>query len=218
VTLTLLRGAEKRSFSPIGLELIDDFLTAAPLGPITAILDEDDGLGGFRTIASTPIITSQAVLTFPGVGRRPRPATATPTTYRARIEAPLYRPLYRATADGIVFVAGPWNDDEPATPVPTFARALLLPSFSYQFPSYTPVLRGEVVDPLGAPVTDALVIEATTGARALTDERGAFAIALRWVPPGTAQIDASDRGGRSGSILITLPDDLAHGQLIAIGP
>lgn len=223
MSIVALRGAEKRSFSPIGIELVDDFLTtpagptsAAPLGPITAVLEEDDGAGGFRTTALRSVVTSQAVLTFPRAGRRPRPAIATPTTFRVRIDAALYRPLYRATVDGILFVAQPWNDDEPAAPMPTFARAILLPAFHYQFPSSVPVLRGEVVDPLGDPVLDALVVDPGTGARALTDERGAFALALRWVPPGTATIGASDRLGRTGSITVTLPTDLEHGQLIAI--
>jgi hypothetical protein len=223
VTFVAIRGAARRLFSPIGLELVDDFLTtptslgpAMPLGPITARLDVDDGAGNFVPIDASHVITSQAVLTFPGIGRVPRPATATPTSYRVRIESPLYRPLYRATADGITFVAPPWNDDEPAALTPTFGRAILLPAFNYQFPSYTPVLRGEVVDTAGDPVPDALVIETTTGARALTDERGAFALALRWVPPGNATIDASDRFGHTGSLTVVLPADLAHGQLIAI--
>ena len=223
MTFVAIRGASRRVFSPIGLELVDDFLTtptspspAMPLGPIKAQLDIDDGAGNFIPTDASAVITSQAVLTFPGIGRTPRPSIASPTTYRVRIESPQYRPLYRATVDGITFVAPPWNDDEPASLVPTFGRAVLLPAFNYQFPSYTPLLRGEVVDTLGEPVPDALVIESTTGARALTDERGAFALALRWVPPGNATIDASDRFGHTGSISVVLPADLAHGQLIAI--
>jgi hypothetical protein len=187
-----------------------------PLGPIAAVLDVDDGAGNFIPTNATPVVTSQAVLTFPGIGRTPRPATASPILYRVRIETALYRPLYRATVDGITFSAPPWNDDEPATLVPTFGRAVLLPAFNYQFPSYTPVLRGEVVGIAGEPVPDALVIESTTGARALTDERGAFALALRWVPAGAATIDASDRFGHTGSLSVVVPTDLAHGQLIAI--
>ena len=223
MTFVAIRGASRRVFSPIGLELVDDFLTtptapspAMPLGPITAVLDVDDGAGTFVPTDASFVVTSQGVLTFPGIGRTPRPSIASPVTYRVRIESPLYRPLYRATADGITFVAPPWNDDEPASLVPTFGRAVLLPAFPYQFPSYTPVLRGEVVDTAGAPVPDARVTESTTGARALTDERGAFALALRWVPAGNATIDASDRFGHAGSIPIVVPADLAHGQLIAI--
>lgn len=223
MTYTAIRGAEKRTFSPIAIELVDDFLTtptgptsAAPLGPITAILDEDDGAGGFRVTDARAFVTSQAVVTFAGVHRRPRPALALPGLYRVRIEGELYRPLYRAVADGIQFTAPAWNDHEPATPVPTFARAVLLPSAAYPFPSYTRVLRGEVLDTTtGLPAVDALVV-AGTDSRALSDERGEFALALRWAPDGPLSITATDRAGHTGTISITLPGDLEHGQLIAI--
>lgn len=223
MTYSPIRGAEKRAFSPVGIELVDDFLTtatgptsAAPIGSITAILDEDDGAGGFRVTDARAIVTSQAVVTFPGVHRRPRPALAAPGTYRVRIEASLYRPLYRAVADGIQITAPPWNDHEPAAPVPTFARAILLPSPLYPFPSYTRVLRGAVLDTTtGLPAVDALVV-AGTDSRALSDERGEFALALRWAPDGPLSITATDRAGHTGTISTTLPGDLEHGQLIAI--
>jgi len=223
MTFVAIRGAARRTFSPIGIELVDDVLTspagptiAAPLGAIHAFLDEDDGAGGFRPTTAKPQITSQAIVTFPGVGRRPRPAIAAPVTYRVRIEADLYRPLYLASAAGIQFVAQPWNDEEPANVVPTFARAILLPAFHYQFPSYVPVLRGEVVDLAGNPVANALVVEGAN-ARALSDERGAFALPLRWTPNGVpVSITATDALLRTGTIAVTLPADLEQGQLIAI--
>lgn len=223
MTFVAIRGAARRTFSPIGIELVDDVLTspagpdsAAPLGAVRAFLDEDDGAGGFRPTTAKSRITSQAVVTFPGVGRHPRPAVATPTTFRVRIEADLYRPLYLASAAGIQFVAQPWNDEEPATIVPTFARAILLPAFNYQFPSYVPVLRGEVVDLTGNPVANALVVEGTNG-RALTDERGAFALPLRWTAQNVpVSIVATDPLLRTGAITVTLPADLEQGQLIAI--
>jgi hypothetical protein len=223
MTFVAIRGATRRTFSPIGIELVDDVLTspvgptsAPPIGAVRAFLDEDDGVGGFRPTTAKPQITSQAIVTFPGVGRHPRPAVAPAITYRVRIEADVYRPLYLASAAGIQFVAQPWNDEEPATVVPTFARAILLPAFHYQFPSYMPVLRGEVVDPAGDPVANALVVEGVN-ARALTDERGAFALPLRWTPSGVPiSITATDQLLRTGTITVTLPADLEHGQLIAI--
>ena len=214
-------GAERRSFSPIAVELVDDILTtagspsAAPLGPITAVLDVDDG-SGFRQTAKRAFVTTQAVVTFAGVNRVPRPATAPPVLFRVRIESLLYVPLYRATADGIQFAAQPWNDFEPALPTPTFSRAILLPSPSYPFSSYLRVVRGEVRDnATGLPVPDALVI-AGAGERTLTDARGEFALALRWTPDGSVTLTATDRSAHTGTVSITVPADLEHGQLIAI--
>ena len=54
--------------------------------------------------------------------------------------------------------------------------------------------------------------------RTLTDGRGAFALALRWVAPGTtASITANDlRGNRRGRVTVNVPDDLVTNQRIAI--
>jgi hypothetical protein len=113
--------------------------------------------------------------------------------YRVRIDATFYPPFYRAIADGIQITAPPWNDHDPAAPVPTFARAILLPSPLYPFPSYTRVLRGELLDTAtGLPAVDALVV-AGTDSRALSDKRGEFALALRWAPDGPLSITATAR-------------------------
>jgi hypothetical protein len=138
--------------------------------------------------------------------------------YRVRLDAEFYRAFYRATATGIVVSVPPYNDAEPpALPAPTFGQMILLPAFHYPYPSYVPVLRGEIVDTSAQPVADALVVDTLFGERTLSDERGAFSLPLRHLSPGTPDpIHVSDQLGRVGNLTITLPAALSSGVLIPI--
>jgi hypothetical protein len=203
-------------FSPIGLLLVDDWTGRAPLGRVDAILDVQDG-PAWRTIERDPVITASGVLTYPGLGRT-TDVTQPAQHYRIRLDAPMYRPLYRATTDGIEFDVPPFDDANPPASVTTRpTHTVLLPAPHYPFAPYVAVLRGIVEDPGGAPVADVLVQESLRE-RALTDERGAFSLSLRWVSPGAATtITANDqRNGRTGSITITLPADLNLSQTITV--
>jgi hypothetical protein len=215
-------GAANRLFSPVGFQLIDDFTGEQPLGGLRASLEASDGGGGWIPVGTPPVITSLGVLAYPGLGRIALVSGQPPTPHRVRIDAELYRPFYRATSpDGVVFPVPAWSQTEPPGGItPTFAQMILLPAFHYQFPSYVAVLRGEVVDQITQqPVADALVTEPITGERTLTDERGCFSLPLRKLQatvPTALTIHVSDSGGGAATLPVTVPHDLAHGQIIPI--
>jgi hypothetical protein len=212
-----LLGAATRARSPFGFRLVDDFTQEPPFGQLAAHLDEQVGAAWVET-GLRGTITASSVLAFPGLGRQAAVANQPPKQYRVRLDAEMYRPFYRATADGIVTSVPPYNDAEPpALPVPTFGQMFLLPAFHYPYPSHVPVVRGEVVDSSAQPVADALVVDLTFGERTLTDERGAFSLPLRHLAPGvTDTIHVSDRLARTGDLTITLPAALSSGVLIPI--
>jgi hypothetical protein len=217
IVLHPLLGAATRLYSPVGLQLVDDFTRGAPLGKIRPRLDEGVGTTFVETTIAG-VITPSSVLVYPGLGRQAPVALQPSKTYRIRVDAELYRPFYRAASDGIVFNAPPYDDAEPTSlPAPTFGQLILLPAFHYQFPPHVAVLRGEVIDNQLRPVADALVIDQLFGERTLTDERGAFSLPLRQLGPGVSDtIDVSDRLARTGSLAIALPGALASGVLIPI--
>jgi hypothetical protein len=211
-----LPGEDLRLFSPVGLRLVDDLTGQGPVGPVRARLDFQDG-AAWRETDVEPVITASGVLAYPGLGRA-ADTTGAPVHYRVRLESPVYRPSYRATDDGIEFDAPPFNDANPPAPVTgSPVDAVLLPAAAYPFAPFLGVLRGVVEDLGGDPVPDVLVQEGLRE-RVLTDERGAFSLPLRWVPAGVATvINAVDhRGGRSGSINVTLPGSLAQSQTITV--
>lgn len=211
-----LPGEERLLYSPIGLRLVDDLTGERPLGAVRAILDVQDG-AEWRETPVRPVLTASDVLIYPGLGRSVD--TSVPALhYRVRLESRVYRPSYRATDDGVEFDAPPFDDTHPPVPVTrTPVDAVLLPATAYPFEPHLAVLRGVVEDGGGVPVADALVQEGLRE-RVLTDERGTFSLPLRWVAPGVATtINAIDhRGGRSGSINVTLPGALAQSQTITV--
>jgi hypothetical protein len=210
-------GVPKRTRSPFGFQLVDDFTGEPPLGRITPYLDLQTGATWTQTIIAG-WVSSTSVLAYPGLGRQ-ADASAPAQTYRVRVDAELYRPFYLATADGIVATAPPYNDTEPTgTFVPTFAQLILIPAVQYQFPAYVPVLRGEIVDTTNQPVANALVTNNVTAERGLSDTRGVFALPLRQLGPASSPytITASDRNGHTGTLSITLSDVIAGGVMIPI--
>jgi hypothetical protein len=86
-----------------------------------------------------------------------------------------------------------------------------LPSTNY--PHAVRTVRGQTLDAAGDAVAN---VEVTQGAaeRVLSDERGVFTLPLRWVPfAGLVVIDAVDiRTGRTGQLILTLPQDLQQGH------
>lgn len=211
--------AERRElFTPIALQLRDDFTGLAPQGPISTFVDLREGLATWRPQTHQPVVTARGVLTYPQLDRRAEVVGVPPRRYRFRLAARFYRPFYGATADGIEFDAFAYNDVEPP---PTFATQLtdvvLTPSVAYPFPTHVPVLRGVVHDLANAPVRDVVVSEGVRE-RVLTDERGEFALPLRWVVEGMlTPIDGEDlRTGRTGTILIVLPVALGITHTIII--
>lgn len=189
------------------------------MGEVLPALDELAG-GQWSTASARPVVRDDGVITVPGIGRTAQPAQAPARHFRLRIDADRYRPLYRASSDGIEFDADPYND---RTPPQTYARgttdAPLLPASTYPFPTHLRVIRGVVIDQHGDPVADALVEDAPR-ARALSDERGTFALPLLAAVDGTPTAVTATHAptGRSGTLNVTLPVDLGRNLTITVHP
>ena len=206
-----------RLFSPAGFILVDEFTGAPPIGPVEAALDVREGPGVWRVTARDAVITSSAVITYPGLGRG-EDLTQPARRYRVRLTSPIYQPLYASALDGIEFDAPPYDDAHPpAVVTQATTSTVLLPGPNYPFAPFIPVIHGRVADLNGDPVAGVLVQESLRE-RTLTDARGAYSLALRWVAAATpTTIDAIDqRTGRSGLIVITLPAALNQSQVITI--
>ncbi len=212
----MLPGEGIGLWCPVALRLVDDFTGRAPMGRIRATLDAEVTPGAFAPTDRVPLLTEAGLVAFPGLERRRSPAGLAPRRYRVRIDADLYRPRYRATADGEVFDASPWDDvHPPATPLQEPRTSFLFPAAVYPFAAEIRVLHGLVVDAAGNPGPDAHV-HVSTLESALSDERGAFSLPLRWAATG-AVVDADDlRNSRTGSLTLTLPDDLRRSRTITV--
>jgi hypothetical protein len=203
-------------YSPIGLRLLDDFTGRAPLGRVGAVLDRQVSPGVWEPTTIAAVLTPSSILTWPGLGREMDPLAAPTRRYRVRLQPDLYRPSYLETADGIEFDAPPWDDANEPVPITMGPQlAALLPASAYGFPTWVRVLRGQVEDVSGGPVPNVMVSQAAVE-RVLSDERGAFALPLRWAATGQV-VQASDaRTGRSGSHVLNLPADLQTNVTITI--
>jgi hypothetical protein len=195
--------------TPIALRLQDEFSGDSPAGKVTLKLDVQDG-GNWRETDRAPSITASGIYTYPNLERRAAPIGLPPRRYRVRITADRYRPRYLRIIDAIEFDAWPGNDDvPPSTFATTVQSEALWPSANYPFPTHVPVLRGRVTDATGVPVPNVVVREGLRET-VLTDERGEYALPLRWVPPAVPTvIDAEDlRTLRTDSQMVVLPASL----------
>ena len=219
INLRHLPGEGTALYSPIGLRPIDEATGREPFGRLYARLDRSDGGAGWLPVDINTVTTPTGILTYPGLERRRVVAAQPARQYRVSLTAEFYRPLYRATTDGIVFNAFPYNDTNPPQTITKLPQdVILIPMPNYPFPTHIPILHGLVTDLLtGEAVEDAMVIQGVTQ-RALTDERGAFALMLPRTPINApVPVDAiNHRNGRTGTITITLPHDLGQSHTITI--
>jgi hypothetical protein len=205
-------------YSPIGLHLIDDFTGQPPIGALRIMLDRQLASGEWEPSGIDAVRTPGDVIIYPGLGRSAHAATQPASHYRVRIEAPHYRADYLTTDAGIEFDADPYDDSTPPAAIPQMPqRIFLLPAPSYPFQTHVRLVRGVLRDASNQPVANAEVTEGINE-RVLSDERGGFALPLRWSPlSGAVQIDALDhRTGASGQISLTLPADLTGGHIITL--
>jgi hypothetical protein len=206
------------TYSPVGLRLLDDLTNQTPLGKVQAILDTKDANGNWQQTNIKASMNSDGVLAYPGLERHAIVTGQPSRQYRVRLVADLYIPYYRINADGIVFTAYPFNDENPpSTVVKVPTDTALVPAKNYPFPPNVPVLRGIVVDATGKQIPDVSVTQGNTE-RTLTDAKGQFALPLRWVIPKTdTLIDAiNQRNGQTRTITIQIPADLGRSQTISI--
>jgi hypothetical protein len=205
-------------YSQIGLMLVDDFTGMPPVYPVNVDLEYQDAATRWNFVERKPLISSAGIITFPGLGRSMDFATTPILRHRVLLRSDFYRPEYLRTVDGLEFDIHPYDDLNPPAVIPTHPQAaLLLPNASYGLPSHVRVVRGLVQDTVGDPVVNVEVSEGTNE-RVLTDERGAFALPLRWpAVDAVVTLDALDhRTGRTDSININLPGDLSQGHLFTI--
>jgi hypothetical protein len=217
-------ASDERSvrFSPVWFRLVDDLTGRPPVEQVLVRLERREGAAWERTDVPATV-TMAGMIAFPGLERRREAAGGAPRRYRVRVEAEWYRPLYQELTDGLGFDAPPHND-HVQPPAPPRRDLVLLPSVTYPYSAHIRPLRGVVVDQAGAPVENVLVQNQSQAGpvtrleRVLSDDRGAFALALRLVAPGTTTaVTALDRRTQRGATaIVTVPDDLDHNQLITI--
>jgi hypothetical protein len=217
-------------YSPAWFVPFDEHNQRVRATGVAASLDRlEEGVWLPEDIAS--VRTPSAAIIYPGLGRR----EPEPRRYRARFSAPGYQPLYPADdepftvdAAGIEFLTYPYDETQPPA-VPAEPRLVrLLPSVAFPYPPGVRAVHGVVVS-AGVPVANALVeARGTTDPdgvawqeRTLTDPRGFFRLALRWEgqPEGTEQtfrLQATERPGRTGELVVRLPSDRDRQQVIEI--
>jgi hypothetical protein len=218
----LAPGERSVRFSPVWFRLVDDVTGQAPVEQVVVRLERREG-AEWQPADVPATVTAAGMIGFPGLERRREAAGAAPRRYRVLVEADRYRPLYQELTSGLGFDAPPHND-EVQPPPPNRRDLVLLPSVTYPFAAHIHPLRGVVVDQAGASVENVLVRNETQVGietrleRALTDDRGAFALALRWVAPASPTlVTALDRRTqRSATVTVTVPEDLDRSLRITI--
>jgi hypothetical protein len=218
MTFTAIPSERTVMYSQIGLRLVDEFTGGPSLHRVDARLSFQDSAGNWQPLDKQPTPSLSGNLLYPGLGRSASVATAPMVRHRVELSSHFYRPEYLRTIDALEFDIHPYDDSQPPVVLPNQAQAvLLLPSANYPHAAFVRTVRGRTLDVNGDPIAN---VEVTQGAaeRVLSDERGVFALPLRWVAlSGNVVIDAIDhRTGRNDQIMLTLPQDLLQGQTFTL--
>lgn len=209
--------ARRVQFTPVGLQLVDDFTGQPPAGRVQVILEAQHGAVWHR-LDHAPTFTLGGWIAFLGLGKTIHPLGKPVVRHRVQLEAIDLLPLYGTTlaTEHVEFDVTPFDDANPPTTPVDQQKIFLLPAATYAFPSEVMVARGQVVDGSARPVPRALVTYGNEE-RALTDARGQFSLPLRWAPRNTTvQIDAADAAGRLGSTTVAVPGGLRRALEILI--
>ncbi|MFD5748750.1 carboxypeptidase-like regulatory domain-containing protein [Streptomyces sp. NPDC127033] len=234
--LPLTRSA---TYSPAWFVPLDDFTGRVRTVGVDIRLDRFQD-GGWLPLDDRAVRTPSGALAFPGLGRHGEPWAALPERHRARFSAAGHQPLYPADGEpfsaalvGVEFLVHPYNDTHPPA-APTAPRLVrFLPGVSFPYPPGLRTVHGVVVDAATrAPVANALVeARGRTSPdlmpwheRTLTDATGAFRLALRWegekagpeAVEETFRLQAVEEPGRSGELVVRLPQDTARRHVIEI--
>ncbi|WP_069860734.1 carboxypeptidase-like regulatory domain-containing protein [Streptomyces malaysiensis] len=226
-------------YSPAWLIPYDDFARRVRAAGVSVQLDRYDD-GEWLPLDDMAVRTPGAAFAYPGLGRCAEPWAARPRRHRARFAADGYQPLYPADGRpfsaalvGVEFLVHPYDDAHPPTVVTEPRLVRLLPSVSFRYPPGLRTVHGAVVDAAtGAPIANALVEAGGHTSRDLTpwhertlsDPAGAFRLALRWegekadehAVEETFHLQATERPGRSGSLVVRLPQDTEPRHVIEI--
>ncbi|GAA0680365.1 hypothetical protein GCM10009548_58770 [Streptomyces malaysiensis subsp. malaysiensis] len=226
-------------YSPAWLIPYDDFARRVRAAGVSVRLDRYDD-GEWLPLDDMAVRTPGAAFAYPGLGRCAEPWAARPRRHRARFAADGYQPLYPADGRpfsaalvGVEFLVHPYDDAHPPTVVTEPRLVRLLPSVSFRYPPGLRTVHGAVVDAAtGAPIANALVEAGGHTSRDLTpwhertlsDPAGAFRLALRWegekadehAVEETFHLQATERPGRSGSLVVRLPQDTEPRHVIEI--
>ncbi|AQA15839.1 carboxypeptidase-like regulatory domain-containing protein [Streptomyces malaysiensis] len=226
-------------YSPAWLIPYDDFARRVRAAGVSVQLDRYDD-GEWLPLDDMAVRTPGAAFAYPGLGRCAELWAARPRRHRARFAADGYQPLYPADGRpfsaalvGVEFLVHPYDDAHPPAVVTEPRLVRLLPSVSFRYPPGLRTVHGAVVDAAtGAPIANALVEAGGHTSRDLTpwhertlsDPAGAFRLALRWegekadehAVEETFHLQATERPGRSGSLVVRLPQDTERRHVIEI--
>jgi hypothetical protein len=218
MTFTAVASERTVLYSQIGLRLVDEFTGGPSQHRIDARLSFRDSAGNWQPLPVKAIPSLSGNLLFPGLGRSTQVAVAPIVRHRVQLESEFYRPEYLRTVDALEFDIHPYDDTQPPAVLSNLPQTvLLLPTPKYPHATFVRTVRGQTLDINGDPIAN---VEVSSGAveRVLSDERGVFALPLRWAPlAGNVVIDAVDnRTGRLDQINLTLPQDLQLGHTFTL--
>ena len=205
-------------YSQIGIKLIDEFTGKYPNHDITAGLAVQQSSGDWQAVNVSATFSPAGNILFPGLGFNSNAGVAPVELYRVSVSSRAYIPEYWRTIEALEFNVHPYDHNNPPAVIPAVPNILvLLPSVGYPFPTHLRVLRGQTIDGAGDPIPYAEITEGVRE-RVLSDERGTFALPLRWTAlVGPVSIDAIDhRTGRTDSQVINLPGDLLSDQTFTL--
>jgi hypothetical protein len=217
VTWVPVPDASRLQITPVGLRLVDDFTGRSPSSSISVTLEAAAG-AGWRRVDHPATLTPSGWVAFLGLGRTTDPVGKPVVRHRASVQASGMVPLYGPSPDveRVEFDVHPFDDRNPPAISAVALDVFLLPATDYAFPAEVLIARGRVVDAASVPVARALVTHVNLE-RVLTDDRGEFALPLRWAAKGTTvQIDAADGAGHVGSASAAIPGGLRHALQIQI--
>lgn len=194
-------------YAGFGVELVHAHDGRPPRGKVDLAFEID--VGGWRPAPLVPRWIRPGLAFLPALERYRDAAGRSPRTYRVKVSAELYLPLYTwQELPGIDVLVAPWDEaNPPAVTLDAPVRIPLLPRAGHPF-DVRPVLRGYVINPNGSPLATALV--EFDGMQVLTDAAGEFALPMPRAPAGTSLVDVSavPTDGRSAAFPVTLPDEL----------
>ncbi|MEU1802881.1 carboxypeptidase regulatory-like domain-containing protein [Streptomyces sp. NPDC019937] len=225
--------------SPAWFIPFDDYARRVRGAGVTVQLDRFED-GAWLPLDDAAVRTPSAAFAYPGLGRCAEPWTALPRRHRARFAAAGYQPLYAADDQpfsaglvGVEFLVHPYDDAHPPAVATEPRLVRLLPGVSFPYPPGVRTVHGAVVDAVTAePIANVLVEAQGRTSRDLTpwhertlsDATGAFRLALRWegekagehAVEETFRLRATERPGRTGSLVVRLPQDAERRHVIEI--